>query len=841
MKMLNVLKKGLDFVKGGAKDKAKKTATLIKEILMRNIKKIAIKYLLKGVLILSLIIAVVVLVEQAPKMIFNAGKNALVSWVKGIFGIDEDDEVEFIPGAIVVLDGNRYKFLENEDGESVLKTFEDDANKLLTSDYIEKYAKLHIYTTYPDIGNSKYEGGLKVKRGETELKYQEGATIETVGADNFTVIQGDKDEQYVKKLVWKEVKAVMSDEVDEDGNPIQAKDSNGKPIYEYIPHVASLDEASNSYSASIYFLIHLAQSTSSIEKTNVKFMDDVLDMLDKDFDYEFSVSSSLGFSGTNWVNKLRDILKKDEYEEIKDSLVEKGDSFLETIANSNELKGLYSKMLTMLKSLGYSGKYSKSYLNGNGDFSPVGPPTLTKEQFVQALNEYNGGTAIQTFRDYAEDIYDWSIEVGVNPEYVITKAIGESSLSWKTVGNYNFWGLDTPNGSALAYKSSMEEAVKQFGEQVVRYCTEGTSAYSMCQARTDWYKTGAPTSSVYNAIDIDVYEELNCEVGTLEWVMCTYTWIGNHIPGSEGSGGLYVLKIIMTDEEFNEHCGYGTSHPKRGHTEGMPPTAYEQSKYTKWLCDKQRSYWTTVFGKFAPIGGVGSTVGTSDEFTSELTALIAKNGSTIANYAYLSKDHYITPYDASEIPEQSEEGDTSATRVPNVYGSVIGRAGYNSYATFNGRTYKLFRQDRGSYSQEVCSDGRRAVYASCGIMSASIVISGYYDNYSNEDIKNNLHKYSVCLFSEVHRMCSDYIPGSTYYGGGYNNASVLINTLKNNNMIVHVNGGPFSTAAHFIALLDSRSDGCVYVANPAGLNRGWVSAEKVVQYMRDGQAEVIPK
>ena len=107
MKMLNVLKKGLDFVKGGAKDKAKKTATLIKEILMRNIKKIAIKYLLKGVLILSLIIAVVVLVEQAPKMIFNAGKNALVSWVKGIFGIDEDDEVEFIPGAIVVLDGNR--------------------------------------------------------------------------------------------------------------------------------------------------------------------------------------------------------------------------------------------------------------------------------------------------------------------------------------------------------------------------------------------------------------------------------------------------------------------------------------------------------------------------------------------------------------------------------------------------------------------------------------------------------------------------------------------------------------------------------------------------------------
>ena len=852
MGFMNILKKGIELAKGGAKKNAKQVASMMKEFFMKIIKKFAIKYLLKGVLILSIIISIVVLVEQAPKMIFNAGKNALVSWVKGVFGIDDDEEVEFIPGAIVLLDGDRYKFMENEDGESVLKTFEDDANKLLNSEYIKKYAKIHVYTTYPDIGNSKYEGGMKVKRGEKELKYQEGATTETLGADNFTVIQGSKEEQYVKKLVWKEENPVMTDEEDEDGNKIQKKDENGNLIYEYVPHVQEIDSTSNAYSASIYFLMHLAQSTSTIEKTNVKFMDEVLEMLDDDFDYNFSVSSTLLFTGSNWVNNLRDILKKEEYEEIKDSLVEKGDSFLETIANSNELKGLYSKMLSMLRSLGYTGKYAKTYANGNGDFRPVGPPSVTKEQFKQAIIEYNSGNQIQIFIDNADNMYDWALEIGVNPEYMITKAIAESGLSWDVEGNYNFWGWDSPNGSSRKFEPDLEAVYRAFGQQVVRYCTEGTDAYRGCELRAQWLETGVPTEGCNNPVDFDVYEGFKCEIGTLEWVLCKYTWVGEHEPGDSSAGGKYALKLSMTAEEYQEHCGYGTASPRKGHTPGAYPTAYEQAKYVEWNAKGQREKWTKVFGKFVTTENFQSTLGTSAEHDAELTALnqIYRPGDP-RTYASLSKDHYITPSDASEVPEQSEQGDNSSFAVASKYGSTIGRAGYNSYATIDGRTFRLYRQDRGSYVTQHCYLGD-VFHHGCSLIAASIVISGYLSEaeYNNNTIAQVTSSFAGGSFESIQGLLISKIGAEVGSDGiiddrstNYLDVNRLTSALKNYVVIVHVYQGPFSTGKHFIVLLGEKN-GKIYVANPAGKNRGWIDASRVVSFMQrqdDGRALLIKK
>ena len=98
-----------------------------------------------------------------------------------------------------------------------------------------------------------------------------------------------------------------------------------------------------------------------------------------------------------------------------------------------------------------------------GEFSSVGSiggsmslttPVLSKEDFISAMTAYSGkisGTKKSNFDTnflpYIGDIYDWSLEYGVNPELVIITAATEQAFK-AGGGSYNYWGIAVTNGSS---------------------------------------------------------------------------------------------------------------------------------------------------------------------------------------------------------------------------------------------------------------------------------------------------------------------------------------------------------------------------------------------------------
>lgn len=79
---------------------------------------------------------------------------------------------------------------------------------------------------------------------------------------------------------------------------------------------------------------------------------------------------------------------------------------------------------------------------------------LSKEDFVAAMNAYSNKISgkkkenfDKNFLPYIGDIYDWSLEYGVNPELVVITAATEQAFK-PGGGSYNYWGLGVSNGSS---------------------------------------------------------------------------------------------------------------------------------------------------------------------------------------------------------------------------------------------------------------------------------------------------------------------------------------------------------------------------------------------------------
>ena len=222
---------------------------------------------------------------------------------------------------------------------------------------------------------------------------------------------------------------------------------------------------------------------------------------------------------------------------------------------------------------------------GSGSISLI-TPTLSREDFIKAMQEYNGGANYDTyFKPIAGDIYDWGIKYGVNPELVVSMAKKEQGFKPPSPGNYNFWGLDTPNGAAPKQINSFEEGVKRLSETFATYMPGGSYASLISQRKNE--RSAA-----------------NCNVngygdpGTLAGMLSVYSDLcgsdTKHREGSWGSGGNIYLKLIY-GADFQSKCG-------NVHRLGIDDyTIQEKADYTAYLYQNQLNYWTEIFGKYATV------------------------------------------------------------------------------------------------------------------------------------------------------------------------------------------------------------------------------------------------
>lgn len=313
------------------------------------------------------------------------------------------------------------------------------------------------------------------------------------------------------------------------------------------------------------------------------------------------------------------ILCKDTHETAKDYLTDGTTTdwlweIMET--NAPDMIDLTKYLFYKATDRSFSGITSYDFSEySKNDFSVVGStggslslitPTLTKENFVSAMNAYSNKISGNkksnfdaNFLPYAGDIYDWSVKYGVNPELVVITASTEQKFK-SGGGNYNYWGLGVYNGSSTgASFSSFEDGIKAYAELIKGYQT-GDKAASINAIAAERQAAGVDPTG-YGASD------------TFSGMQSLYSFLGSHVEGSSGTGGYYymdpdragVTKIYKTHEEFLALC---KDSGKAEHASGTETTVWEQGQYTAWQVEQKLEEWNSIFGDYGSLSGGNSEI-----------------------------------------------------------------------------------------------------------------------------------------------------------------------------------------------------------------------------------------
>ena len=214
------------------------------------------------------------------------------------------------------------------------------------------------------------------------------------------------------------------------------------------------------------------------------------------------------------------------------------------------------------------------------DFS-LTSTSLSKQEFISKMEAYcdsSGNNAFCTnFADHAGEVYDVSLDAGVNPELVVVTAGTEQA--WQLCGGlYNFWGIGISNGQGCGagpQLTSLEAGIREYAKTLAAYQPGGSSA-SMIEQRNQQR------------------EEAGCDAaghgppGSLAGMQSVYSWVGDYRynPGNSGLGGCYYLNIIYG-------ANYCSTVPSGSN---VPTTVCEQNDYTAWQLEKKLELRNTIFG-----------------------------------------------------------------------------------------------------------------------------------------------------------------------------------------------------------------------------------------------------
>lgn len=228
---------------------------------------------------------------------------------------------------------------------------------------------------------------------------------------------------------------------------------------------------------------------------------------------------------------------------------------------------------------------------GSGDSFSIIETTLSKSEFVSKMNDYatrSNNSAFKTnFADHAEEIYDVSKEVGVNPELVVVTAGSEQSwyLSPECQYTHNYWGLNISNGKGCAsgdVYSSLAEGIKGYAATLKKYNPGGS--------------LDANITGKYNARLAAGCDSLGYGLpGTFSGMQSAYSFLGEYriYPGSAGSGGCYSLKIVYNDQNYCDNKAVCKSKPC---SDESKTTICEQSDYTAWQVKQKVKMRYDIFG-----------------------------------------------------------------------------------------------------------------------------------------------------------------------------------------------------------------------------------------------------
>lgn len=424
--------------------------------------------------------------------------------------------------------------------------------------------------------------------------------------------------------------------------------------------------------------------------------------------------------------------------------------------------------------------------SGSGTDIALFNTMFSKEVFVQALQDYAASSGnqnfIKNFLPRAEEIYDLGIKYHMNPELIVTMALKESGFK-SSNGNQNFWGLDTPNGSKLAYIGSFETGVQKLADRYQKYADPSSSHYKAIVEESAKRQAAGCNPNGYGAPT------------SLKGFLLRYSdLIGNynngyHTYGNWGHGGTIYLEKIY-GAEFDAKCGYHSNGKvgAGGHTASTKFTIQEKADYTAYLYEQQLVYWNKIFGKYGTLGTGNST-----------------NGS-------------------GSIGGTSQGGSENLGYTA-VFNSEIG-------------TFKLFKQGKGYYSSQkyiATTNVNTIADGGCCPTSVAIIATGYgidTDPGKTAELLGGTRSKNNSSASGVARVLRNMgLKTKDYYS--VSKQTIKQHLLSGGTVAISVYGGNpygqlFANRHHWMTLLAiNEATEEVFVGNPSK-ESGWYPLDKVI-------------
>lgn len=221
------------------------------------------------------------------------------------------------------------------------------------------------------------------------------------------------------------------------------------------------------------------------------------------------------------------------------------------------------------------------------DFS-LTSTSLSKQEFISKMEAYctNSGNSdfCTNFSSHAAEVYDVSLDSGVNPELVVVTAGTEQG--WRKCGGlYNFWGIGIPNGAGCSsgpQLTSLAAGIREYASTLAEYQPGGSHASSIEQRNQEREEAGCDDAG-------------HGPPGSLAGMQSVYSWIGDYrfSPGSWGMGGCVYLDIIYGSGYCSTQsvCTNYSSCPSSSAT-----TVCEQNDYTAWQLQEKLELRNAIFG-----------------------------------------------------------------------------------------------------------------------------------------------------------------------------------------------------------------------------------------------------
>lgn len=275
---------------------------------------------------------------------------------------------------------------------------------------------------------------------------------------------------------------------------------------------------------------------------------------------------------------------------------------------------LIVSFISVLVNEGKSSK-AKDDNKKNASEASVWGCNLTREEFIEAAENYNAGADYQTYlAAYAGNFYDICTEYNINPCYAYGHSMMETGngSSTECKRDKNYFGYMTYNGQdhGKVY-DTVDDALKDYCEWIVDASTEGTDLYNKANDTGKSYK--------------DVNDKFNGTPANNIYVLfCTYSYLGdNHvcdepdfdnplgIDGYKKAGNTWGHGGRIMIYSIYENGGLYTGRYKElcGHPNATDPTTLqEQADYAQYTVEVRIKLAKTVFGNgaFASAGGFDS-------------------------------------------------------------------------------------------------------------------------------------------------------------------------------------------------------------------------------------------